>query len=79
MDDLWREVTCSGCSGSGVAHGTEPPPDECRPCGGSGRVFLRPSGHAFAYPGGLALGIWGKSFYEKGQPVEPWTPEEGDE
>lgn len=40
-------------------------PFECGDCGGVGRLWIRPSGHLFQYPGGPAAGIWSEEKYEE--------------
>ena len=72
MDNKWRVFTCPTCSGSGVvsvysAYDFEGP-GPCNDCGESGRIFIRPSGHCFAYPGGPAAGMWSKDKYQQSKP-----------
>ena len=74
MDTKWRTVRCESCRGYGMVSdfrsGDFEGAMECPDCSG-GVVFLRPSGHAFAYPGGPALGkLYGVTDYERGRPVE---------
>lgn len=63
-DALWRTVTCSRCDGHGLVSvysggGLDfEGAGECRDCGGGGRLFIRPSGRLFQYPGGPAAGSW---------------------
>jgi hypothetical protein len=72
MDDKWRTATCGICRGYGITWNPEAwdGTEECI-CN-NGIVWLRPKGHAFAYPGGPALGWWGKEDYEKGKPMMPY-------
>ena len=72
IDDRWRTLPCSPCGGHGVvpvysAFDFEGP-GECSSCGGMGRVFIRPSGHLFLWPGGPAAGKTDASEYEQGAP-----------
>lgn len=70
MDDKWRIVSCTMCyAGTKWSFGDEGPV-ECS-CSG-GVVYLRPKGHAFAWPGGPAIGWWTKEEYDSGTPVMPW-------
>ena len=65
-DDKWRTKICNVCYGGVEFYSTLDGIEErtCWCCGGYGQFFLRPSGHAFAYPGGPALGRWSKEDYE---------------
>lgn len=70
MDDKWRITICGQCcAGIKWSFGDEGP-IECD-CGG-GVIYLRPKGHAFAWPGGPAVGWYSEERYEKGKPVMPW-------
>jgi hypothetical protein len=44
--------------------------DECSDCGGDGRLWIRPTGHTFMYPGGPATGMWSVEEYERSTPWE---------
>jgi hypothetical protein len=66
IDSKWRRLRC-GCIG-GMIPGVEPPGQECN-CY-DGWLYVRPSGHAFAYPGGPALGSVGHDDYERATPLE---------
>jgi hypothetical protein len=68
MDDKWRTTKCPNCSGCGLVDGFDAGPDECRDCGGSGRLWIRPSGHCFLYPGGPAAGMWSPEEYQNARP-----------
>lgn len=74
MDDKWRTLTCPMCRGYGLLsapmawYGFE----ECDSCGETGRIWLRPKGHSFEYPGGPATGMWGKDYYDRGMPQMPY-------
>ena len=47
----WDEVDCGCCNG--IEWGSEPPPKECKRCGGKGFIFKhRKSGITAQYPGG---------------------------
>ncbi len=61
----WRIVYCGCCAG--LEWGGEYP-RECHQCGGQGRVFVLPSGHAALYPGGPFLGSGWQNDYAKGEP-----------
>ncbi len=69
MDGLWRYYGC-WCNAGQVWVATlgGPEVDTCRSCGGSGRIFIRPTGHEFAWPGGPALGMSPPSRYETATP-----------
>ena len=62
IDAQWRTVACPGCGGGGVvavySYDDFEGPGECVDCGGSGQLWIRPSGHLFEYPGGRAKGSW---------------------
>lgn len=67
MDDKWRTIPCQKCGGLGVvsvysAFDFEGP-GECPDCI-NGSLWLRPSGHAFLYPGGPAAGMVSRVTYE---------------
>ena len=49
-------------------------PEECDDCGGSGSIFIRPSGHTFQYPGGPASGSCPAGLYDLAKPyvVDPF-------
>jgi hypothetical protein len=76
MDNKWRTRRCDTCRGFGVVsdygyfgldfYGAK----DCPTCGGSGAIWLRPSGHAFRWPGGPALGMY--FGYENATPVLSW-------
>jgi hypothetical protein len=72
LDDKWRICRCHSCSGHGlipVYSGVDfEGPGECRHCCGSGVIFVRPSGHAFQYPGGPAAGMVSRDDYNAGVP-----------
>lgn len=76
MDNKWRTISC-GCDGGiewrltlgGYYDYT------CSGCKGSGTIYLRPSGHAFSYPGGPAVGSYTSVAYETAEPVESWDDE----
>jgi len=67
MDNLWRTMKCHCCNG--IKWGGDSP-EECDDCKGGGGIYIRPSGHAFLYPGGPALGMWGADEYEKAKPCK---------
>ena len=76
MDNKWRTCRCPSCGGHGVvsvysAYDFEGP-GECGECGGSGSLFIRPSGHLFQWPGGPACGMGSREEYEAGT---PWLPQ----
>ena len=62
MDKKWRVAACGCCNG--LEWGGDSP-RECTSCGGTGSVWIRPSGHVFLYPGGPALGRWSTQDYAK--------------
>lgn len=72
MDDKWRVKSCDICRGGGVVWLGEDV-GGCRTCNEAGRVYLRPKGHAFEYPGGPAVGWWSEQDYEEASPVMPWS------
>jgi hypothetical protein len=72
MDDKWRVVSCSSCRNGMYWSYTSDGPEECRGCGGSGEVWIRPKGHCFQYPGGPAAGMWDKEKYKEGTPIMPY-------
>lgn len=67
MKPDWRTTRCARCGGHGFL-GLVGLPDECSTCGGSGRVFIRPNGAVFSYPGGPAVGNYGTDAYADGLP-----------
>jgi hypothetical protein len=69
LDTKWRKANCGLCV-SGIKFSAGAEPDECD-CGG-GIVYLRPKGHAFAWPGGPACGWWDEKEYEAATPVMPF-------
>lgn len=75
MDNKWRTTQCPNCGGHGVVsdYGFSGRdflgPKECEDCWGSGKLWIRPTGHCFAYPGGPARGMWSKEQYAKSTPV----------
>lgn len=74
MDNKWRSFKCSSCNGTGVvsvySFSDFEGPGPCNDCGETGRIFIRPSGHTFAYPGGPATGMRSKKQYEEATPVK---------
>ena len=75
MDNKWRTIQCPGCNGFGViavysAYDFEGP-GECPECV-NGTLWLRPSGHAFLYPGGPAAGMVSRETYALAAPVTPF-------
>jgi hypothetical protein len=74
MDDKWRTAACSSCGGFGLVNAPTAWYGfyECKDCGESGTVWLRPKGHAFQYPGGPALGWYSEEAYKKGKPMMPY-------
>ena len=71
MDDKWRMVGCTSCSGYGIrAYGLDPLPEECSECWGKGFLYIRPQGHLFQYPGGPAAGKTTADEYNSGRIVQ---------
>ena len=64
MDNKWSEFQCGSCRRGLTSWGRE-----CPYCN-QGWVYIRPSGHLFAYPGGPALGKTGSDQYMRATPVE---------
>lgn len=75
MDDKWRVIGCGTCRGYGtvsVYSATDfEGPGDCPECDGTGAVWLRPTGHAFAYPGGPAKGVYSPDDYKIARAVGP--------
>lgn len=72
MDDKWRIISCPCCTNGMYWSYTYDEPADCRNCEGSGRLYIRPTGHLFQYPGGPAAGMWDKEKYENAIPVMPF-------
>lgn len=70
----WRVTKCGTCRGYGVVSryvgGDFDGPGECPECEGGGTIYLRPTGHAFLYPGGPARGIYSPAEYDAAVPFE---------
>jgi hypothetical protein len=67
----WRLAECGSCRGYGlVSNCSTGEPQDCRTCEGTGRVWIRPTGHVFQWPGGPALGRWYTEDYDHAIPVE---------
>jgi len=75
MDSKWRYIYCGICQAGEywVDSLYGPYSITCPYCHGWHKIYLRPSGHAFAYPGGPAIGRYSSVEYEAGyiDPV-PW-------
>lgn len=55
----WKRLQCDKCDGKGIVagcYGSEPTPEECRSCNGSGTIWKSPKGSIAQYPGGPFLG-----------------------
>ena len=74
MDDKWRTISCPHCGGHGVTWNPESwfGVEECNECGESGRLWIRPLGHLFQYPGGPGAGMWDEKAYAEGTPMMPY-------
>jgi hypothetical protein len=72
MDNKWRVISCASCRNGMYWSYTYDEPEECRNCGGSGQIYIRPKGHCFQYPGGPATGMWSAEKYQEGTPVMPY-------
>ena len=64
MDDRWRIIPCYSCIRGLTYQG-----DECPKCHGSERIWIRPGGHCFAWPGGPARGMMSEEAYANAFPV----------
>lgn len=72
MKRNWRVLPCPTCSGCGIvsqySYDDFEGPNECRECSGSGRLWIRPSNHCFAWPGGPTRGLWPGAYTEAKKP-----------
>ena len=64
IDDKWRVISCVCYAGLRMGRDE---PTECTDCNGSARIFIRPSGHLFAWPGGPAVGRTSPQEYERAE------------
>jgi len=69
MDDKWRVFTCPTCRGYGMTWVGDASWDGTAECDCTdGRIFIRPKGHSFEWPGGKATGMWTEEYYDKATP-----------
>lgn len=72
IDDKWRTYTCTLCRGYGMIWVGDAAWDGIAECDcGNGTIYIRPTGHTFAWPGGPANGRDTKEQYEKATPYLP--------
>lgn len=54
----WLTTKCPNCGGHGLKASWDGCPDDCRECGGSGRLYVSSRDRVALYPGGPLRGVW---------------------
>jgi hypothetical protein len=74
VDNKWRVLSC-WCGGGFIWSYASESAEEHDACGGTGKIYIRPKGHTFQYPGGPASGRMTKEDYEEATPLGTYFKE----